>query len=49
MTLHGVSKLYHQGHGIFGGVIGSTIYLPGGATRQGIGATNLNSAFRVSP
>jgi N-acetylneuraminic acid mutarotase len=36
-------------HGIFAGVIGTTIYLPGGATRQGLGATNVNSAFRVSP
>ena len=36
-------------HGIFAGVIGNTIYLPGGATRQGIGATTVNSAFRVSP
>jgi N-acetylneuraminic acid mutarotase len=36
-------------HGIFAGVIGNTIYLPGGGTRQGLGATNVNSAFRVSP
>src|SRR5262247_4927972 len=36
-------------HGIFAGVIGSTIYLPGGGVRQGPGATNVNSAFRVSP
>ena len=36
-------------HGIFAGVIGSTIYLPGGGVRQGLGATNVNSAFRVSP
>ena len=36
-------------HGIFAGVIGTTIYLPGGATRQGLGATNVNSAFRVTP
>ena len=36
-------------HGIFAGVIGDTIYLPGGGARQGLGATNLNSAFRVNP
>ena len=36
-------------HGIFAGVIGNTIYLPGGGVRQGLGATNVNSAFRVSP
>ena len=36
-------------HGIFAGVIGSTIYLPGGGVRPGLGATNVNSAFRVSP
>src|SRR5262245_41587005 len=36
-------------HGIFAGVIGNTIYLPGGGARQGLGATNVNSAFRVSP
>ena len=36
-------------HGIFAGVIGSTIYLPGGGVRQGLGATNVNSAFRASP
>jgi N-acetylneuraminic acid mutarotase len=34
-------------HGIFAGVIGSVIYLPGGATRQGLGATNVNAAFRA--
>ena len=34
-------------HGIFAGVIGSTIYLPGGGVRQGLGATNVNSAFRA--
>lgn len=36
-------------HGIFAGVIGTTIYLPGGATKQGLGATSVNSAFRVNP
>ena len=34
-------------HGIFAGVIGTVIYLPGGATQQGLGATNVNSAFRA--
>ena len=34
---------------IFAGVIGSTIYLPGGGVRQGLGATNVNAAFRVNP
>ena len=36
-------------HGIFAGVIENTIYLPGGGARQGLGATSVNSAFRVSP
>src|SRR5262245_3694627 len=36
-------------HGIFAGVIGSIIYIPGGGTRQGLGATNVNSAFHVRP
>ena len=33
-------------HGIFAGVIGNIIYIPGGGTRQGLGATK---AFRVRP
>lgn len=36
-------------HGLFAGVSGSLIYLPGGATRQGLGATTVNSVFRVAP
>ena len=36
-------------HGIFAGVIGNIIYIPGGGTRQGLGATNVNSAFHVRP
>ena len=36
-------------HGIVAGVIGNIIYIPGGGTRQGLGATNVNSAFHVRP
>jgi hypothetical protein len=36
-------------HGIFAGVIGTAIYLPGGGVRQGLGATNVNAVFRVRP
>ena len=35
-------------HGIWAAVIGNTIYLPGGATAQGLGATTSHEAFTVS-
>ena len=34
-------------HGIWGSVIGRTIYLPGGSTEPAFGATNVNEAFTV--
>ena len=34
-------------HGIWASVIGSTIFLPGGATAQGLGATASHEAFTV--
>ena len=46
---HSLPLMPDPRHGIFAGVIGSTIYLPGGGVRQGLGATNVNSAFRASP
>ncbi|MGE0132277.1 MAG: kelch repeat-containing protein [Blastocatellales bacterium] len=35
-------------HGIFASVIGNKIYIPAGATRQGLGATNINEVFTVN-
>jgi uncharacterized protein (TIGR03437 family) len=35
-------------HGLFASVIGSSIYLPGGAIQQGLAATNTNDVFRVN-
>ena len=35
-------------HGIWASVIGNTIYLPGGATAQGLGATTSHESFTVS-
>jgi N-acetylneuraminic acid mutarotase len=32
-------------HGIYAAVVGSVIYLPGGATRQGLGVTATNDAY----
>jgi N-acetylneuraminic acid mutarotase len=46
---HSLAPMPDPRHGIFAGVIGSTIYLPGGGARPGLGATNVNSAFHVSP
>jgi hypothetical protein len=34
-------------HGIWASVVGSTIYLPGGATAQGLGATASQESFTV--
>jgi hypothetical protein len=34
-------------HAIWASVIGNTIYLPGGATAQGVGATTSHEAFTV--
>ena len=35
-------------HGIYGAVIGNTIYLPGGATIQGFGVTGVHDAYVIS-
>jgi hypothetical protein len=35
-------------HGIWASVIGNTIYLPGGATVQGLGATSSHESFTIS-
>jgi N-acetylneuraminic acid mutarotase len=35
-------------HGIWASVISNTIYLPGGATVQGLGATTSHESFTVS-
>jgi hypothetical protein len=35
-------------HGIWASVIGNTIYLPGGANIQGLGATTSHESFTVS-
>jgi len=35
-------------HGIYAAVIGNTIYLPGGATIQGLGVTGVNHAYVVN-
>jgi len=35
-------------HGLFASVIGNAIYLPGGATQQGLAASNANDVFRVN-
>jgi len=34
-------------HGIYAAVLGNTIYLPGGATSQGIGVTAVNEAYVI--
>jgi hypothetical protein len=34
-------------HGIWAAVTGSTVYLPGGATVQGLGATTSHESFTV--
>ncbi len=34
-------------HGISAAVVGNTIYLPGGATLQGLGVTNINEAYVI--
>ena len=36
-------------HGLFAGVIGNAIYLPGGGIRQGLGATTVNTVFKIAP
>jgi len=36
-------------HGIYAAVIGNVVYLPGGATRQGLGATDVNEAYVIDP
>ncbi len=36
-------------HGIYAAVSGTVIYLPGGATRQGFGATAIHEAYIVDP
>ncbi len=38
----------HTGrHGIYGGVIGNVVYLPGGATQAGFGVTGIHEAYIV--
>ena len=34
-------------HGICAAVLGNTVYLPGGATQEGLGATGVNEAYVV--
>ena len=36
-------------HGIYAAVLGNVVYLPGGATRQGFGATGVNEAYAFDP
>lgn len=36
-------------HGISAAVFGNSIYLPGGATLQGFGATTVNDAYVIDP
>ena len=36
-------------HGIYAATVGNVVYLPGGATRQGLGATGVNEAYVFDP
>jgi hypothetical protein len=36
-------------HGIYAAVLANAIYLPGGAIRQGFGATAVNEAYVFDP
>ncbi len=35
-------------HGIYAAALGNVVYLPGGATRQGLGVTGINEAYAVN-
>ncbi len=34
-------------HGIYAAVLGNVVYLPGGATQQGLGVTGVNEAYVI--
>jgi N-acetylneuraminic acid mutarotase len=48
-TWRSLSPMPTPRHGIFASVIGNNIFLPGGGLVSGIGPTNLNTVFTVSP
>lgn len=35
-------------HGIYTAVVGQSIFLPGGATREGVGATDVHEAYVIA-
>jgi hypothetical protein len=48
-TWRSLSPMSTPRHGIWASVIGNEIFLPGGGLVSGIGPTNINQAFIVSP